>query len=303
VGNLPDEPIPPGGRADINVGFSDAAKKDELKTGAFSESVGIRTNDPDRENVFLKISATVRRPLEIKSSPITLTIKTTDAEAAEKRWGEAYIYSKIWDRFDLVGVKGSREGMKWRIEPATEQQLKQLEARSGYCVAVTLPPDMEYGEFKERLELVATSADARERAHKLHLEIQGKIEGRLVIFGAKVDSSQVLRLGALDEGESAKEIILMKVNDRRQSLTIEHIETEPEFMRVRVFPLTSEAAKAGLYRIEVEIPGNARPCDYMGAQTGMIRIKTDHPRLPVIDLKVSFAVVGAGMHARQIAGR
>ena len=182
--------------------------------------------------------------------------------------------------------------MQWRIEPATEEQLKQLEARSGYCVAVTLPPDMEYGEFKERLELVASPADAKERPHKLQLEIQGKIEGRLAIFGAKVDSNQVLRLGAMNEGESAKEIILMKVNDQRQSLTIEHIETEPEFMRVQVFPLASEPAKVGLYRIEVEIPSNARPCDYMGAHAGVIRIKTDHPRLPVIDLKVSFAVVG-----------
>jgi hypothetical protein len=292
VGNLPDAPIPPCGRADINVSFSDAAKKDELKTGAFSESIAIRTNDPDHENVSLKLSATVRRPLEIKPSPITLTIKTTEDEAAEGRSGEAYIYSKTWDQFDLGVVKGSRSGMQWRIEPATEEQLKQLEARSGYCVTVILPPDMEQGEFKERLELVGISADAKERAHKLQLDIQGKIEGRLAIFGAKVDSNQVLRLGALSAGESAKEIILMKVNDQRRSLTIEQIETEPEFMRAKVFPVASEPAKVGLYRIEVEIPGNARPCDYMGAHAGVIRIKTDHPRLPVIELKVSFAVVG-----------
>jgi hypothetical protein len=292
VGNLPDAPIPPGGRADINVGFSDAAKKDELKTGPFSESLAIRTNDPDRENVILKLSATVRRPLEIHPSPITLTIKTTDSDAAECRSGEACIYSKTWDRFDLGVVKGSREGMSWRIEPATESQLKQLEARSGYCLAVILPPDMEYGEFKERLELVATPADAKVRPHKLQLDVQGKIEGRLTFCGAKVDSDQVLRLGVLSAGESTKEIILMKVNDRRQSLSVEHIETEPEFIKVQVFPLASEPAKVGLYRIEVEIPGNARPCDYMGAHAGAIRIKTDHPRLPVIGLKVSFAVVG-----------
>jgi hypothetical protein len=292
VGNLPDAPIPPGGRADINVGFSDAAKKDELKTGPFSESLAIRTNDPDRENVILKLSATVRRPLEIRPSPITLTIKTTEDEAAESRSGEACIYSKTWDRFDLDVVKRSREGMSWRIEPATEAQLKLLDARSGYCLAVTLPPDMEYGEFKERLELVAAPTDAEERPRKLQLEIQGKIEGRLTFCGAKVDSDQVLRLGTIVEGENVKEIILMKVNDRRQSLSVEHIETEPEFMRVQVFPLASEPAKVGLYRIEVEIPSNARPCDYMGAHAGAIRIKTDHPRLPVIGLKVSFAVVG-----------
>jgi hypothetical protein len=292
VGNLPDAPIPPGGRADISVGFSDAAKKDELKTGTFSESIAVRTNDPDREKVSLRLSATVRRPLEIRPSPITLTIKTTEDEAAESRSGEAFIYSKTWDRFELGVVKGSREGMSWRIGPATEAQLKLLEARSGYCLAVTLPPDMEYGEFKERLELVATPADAKERPHKLQLEIQGKVEGRLTFFGAKVDSDQVLRLGALSAGESAKEIILMNVNDQDKSLSVEHIETEPEFMRVQVFPLASEPAKVGLYRIEVEIPGNARPCDYMGVHAGVIRIKTDHPRLPVIGLKVSFAVVG-----------
>jgi Protein of unknown function (DUF1573) len=302
VGNLPDEPIPPGGRADIKVGFGESAKKDELKAGAFSESVAIRTNDPDRENVKLKLSATVRKTLEIKPSPITVNFKTTDTQT-DKRSGEAYVYSKTWDHFDLDAVKGSREGIQWRIEPATEEQLKQLEARSGYCVAVTMPPDMTCGEFKERLELAAKPADAKDRGRKLQLEIQGKIEGRLTIFGAKVDSNQHLRLGTITEGESAKEIIIMKVDDERQGLIIERIDAEPDFIRVQVFPIASQPAKVGLYRIEVEIPDNARPGDYMGAHAGTIRVKTDHPRLPVIELKVSFAVMGSGMHDGRIAGR
>ncbi len=303
VGKLPEKPIPPGGRAEVNVAFSNAAKKNELKAGPFSEGVTIRTNDPDRGNIFLKMSATVRRPLEIKPSPITLIINAAEDASAEKRSAAAFVYSQSWDHFDLAAVNKSREGMKWRIDPATEEQLKQSQARSGYHVVVTLPPDMADGEFKEWLELSAKPADAIGQPREMQLEIQGKIEGRLTIFGAKVDSNQVLRLGALNEGQSAKETLLMKVNDPRRSLSIKRIESEPEFLRVQVFPLAGESANVGLYRIEVQIPGSARACDYMGAHAAVIRIKTDHPRLPEIDLKVSFAVVESKIHALRIAGR
>ena len=291
VSDLPDGPISPGGKAHVKISFSDSAKKDELKSGPFSESVTIRTNDPDRENIVLKLSATVRRPLEIEPSPLTLSLKAADCASKQKRSVEAYVFSRTWDRFDLAAANKSRQAIECLIDPATEGQLKRLNARSAYRVVAILPPDMPGGEFKEWLELSAAPGDAIGQARNLKLQIQGKIEGRLALFGPKVDSNQVLRLGILNQGDSAKETLLMKVDDPRRALSVNSVETEPDFIRVQVFPLPTGSAKAGLYRIEVEIPGNARPCNYMGEHPALIRINTDHPLFPEIDVKVSLAVV------------
>jgi hypothetical protein len=58
-----------------------------------------------------------------------------------------------------------------------------------------------------------------------------------------------------------------------------------------VSPLSPGAAKLGNYRIEVEVPADAPEGNFMGIQSGHVEIETDHPKVPVLSLKVEFAVV------------
>jgi hypothetical protein len=300
---LPDKPIPPGGQGIVSVGFNEMHKNDALKTGMLDRGVTVFTNDPDNEKIVLGLKATVRRVLAAEPPALTFSLQSSDLPAEDKRSAEALIYSQIWNQFDLAIVKTSLEGVKCRIEPVSEERLKSLKARGGYRVEVTLPLDMADGRFTEWIELSANPIDSSEKPRTLRLEINGKIEGRLAIFGSKIDSEQILHLGVLSEGDSVREKVLMKVNDQRRSLTVSQIEAEPEFMRVHVSPFQGESAKVGLYRIEVEIPHDAPSCNYMGTHTGVIKLKTDHPRLPVIELKVDFAVVRSEYPAGHIADR
>ncbi len=124
--------------------------------------------------------------------------------------------------------------MTWRIRPATAKELEPFQARSGYRVRVTLPADMADGRFAESVEFVATPPAAAERPRSLELQIQGSVDGRVTLFGPKIDSHGVLRLGVLQEGEGVRETMVMKVRDQRPSLVVRRIETEPEFLHVRV---------------------------------------------------------------------
>jgi hypothetical protein len=293
VSELPHEPVPPGGRAEIRVNFSQSAQKDALKPGPFEEGIYVVTNDPQHEAIELKMTATVRRRLIAEPSPLVFNLQWSDLAAADKRSADTWIYSQRWEHFELEGNKPSWAGLTWQIEAATPQRLEELQARSGYRVAVTLPPEVPDGEFRGTLEFSAKPADAEEPPRTLELGIQGKVQGHLVFSGPKITGNQVLSLGMLFCGTPVRERVLLKVNEPPRALTIEAIETEPKFLRARVEPYNSESAAIGLYRIEIEIPPDAPSGDFSGAHQGVIRIRTDHPRFAVIKLTVDFILVAA----------
>ncbi len=292
VTELPARPIPPGGQGEIRVAFSAATKHDTLKTGPLARSVSVLSNDPAHNQIVLTIAATVRCRLAAAPSPITLTIDSADLPAAEKRSAETLIYSQTWRRFELAAQRPSRPGMTWRIRPATAKELDPFQAHSGYHVGVTLPADLADGRFAESVEFVATPPAAAGAPHSLAVQIQGSVDGRVTLFGRKIDSHGVLRLGALQAGEGACETILMKVRDPRPLLVVRRIETEPDFLHVRINACQGHGPGVGLYRVEVEIPREAPPGNFMADRAAVVRLWTDHPRLPLIEWKVDFAKIG-----------
>lgn len=291
VTDLPEGPVPPGGRVEVNVGFSATVKNETLKAGLLSRGVTLLTNDPSHERLLLGLVATVSRRLAAEPSPVVLSLRLEDMASEKKRSASALIYSQRWDRFDLAAEKPSREGLACRIEPAADELLNEVQARSGYCVRVTLPSDMPDGPFAESLELTGRPAECDQQPCSVKLEIRGSVEGRASMFGGGLGSDGVLHFGAVPEGASKRDAVLMKINDERRTLGINSIEAEPAFLRARVAPHAGAANRPGLYRIEVEVPPTAPSCNHMGEQAGTIRLKTDHPRLPVIELKVDFAVI------------
>ena len=96
--------------------------------------------------------------------------------------------------------KASLPGLTWRIEPAPEERLERLQASSGYRVHVTLPPEMPEGDFSSTVDLLATPAGAAEQPRELELAVQGKVFGRLVFTSTKLNSDEVLCLGAVSGG-------------------------------------------------------------------------------------------------------
>ena len=56
----------------------------------------------------------------------------------------------------------------------------------------------------------------------------------------------------------------MKVRDPRPLLVVRRIETEPDFLHVRINACQGHGPGVGLYRVEVEIPREAPPGNFMG---------------------------------------
>jgi hypothetical protein len=117
------------------------------------------------------------------------------------------------------------------------------------------------------------------------------VHGRLELHNPKLLGTNVLLMGTVREGQPAHETVFLKLNDDRQQLTIRRIETEPPFLQARLAPLSDASDRLGLYRIDVDLPADAPSCAYTAPHRGRIRLRTDHPRLPVIELKVDFCIV------------
>jgi hypothetical protein len=291
ITDLPAEPVPPGGQAEVTMRFTESAKSDTLKPGRFSKGVRVLTNDPENPDLLLEITATVNRRVSVAPSPLTLLIDSSKPVSPRQRSAETLVYSERWQRFELSAVEASRKDLSWRTEPAKEAELKELKATGGCRIFVTLPPDMAEGRFVEWIDFAAVPSAALGDAPPRHrstppepaccfrLEIRGRVAGRLEFFGPKIVGSNVLRLGSLRQGEPVRDIVLMKINDPCRRLCVARIETDPAFLRARLAPYASGSKQSGLYRIEVEIPADAPSCAFLVGHCGVIRLRTDHPRL------------------------
>ena len=304
---LPNEPVAPGQSAEIRVESSKDVEKETMAQGAFSRTVRLLTNDPQRNTIELTINATVISRLTASPSPITLAIDASqiaskdmaafafaasDPNARYSRTAETVVYSQRWERFELAVNKTSRAGILWKIEPATKQQLDDLAATSGYRVVITMPSEMPDGRFADWIEFSGRSPSGGTASNAIYrFEIMGNVGGRFILHNRKLVNGETLQLGAIQRGEAVREQLIVKINDKERDIHVEKIETSPEFLRVRFQPYAKEStSKIGLYRLEVEVPGDAPTCDFSGKKNGFVRLRTNHPRLPVIEVKVDFMV-------------
>jgi hypothetical protein len=282
MSDLPDDAILPGTGAPVRI-----ASKIAQKSGDFSHSATIFTNDPQNPSITLCIQGTIRRYVAAYPTRIVLS----GMRRKESKSVQAVVYSQVWDHFDLDDVVSTLDGLSWRVAPADSDTLAKLDARSGYRLEVTVPPDLPGGSFWERLQMSVIPDDEAASPRTFVLDVTGSVSSRISIHNPKIDSQKVLRLGVLRGGEGARERLIMNVRDEYRKLAIRHVDATPDFLRVDVAPYRSGANKLGLYAIDVEIPRDAPMSDFL-ASKGEIRIQTDHPTVPTLTLEVAFAVLG-----------
>ena len=291
MSELPSHPIPPGGQAAVRVALrirDDAAEFfSDDKEGVFSHGATIFSNDPDQPGITLRIRGIIRTCL--RAEPPRVVFPQLDR--GESRVASVLVYSQVWNAFAISRVQSSCEGLTWQIQPTASGSLDELGARSGYHLRVTVPPDLPGGPFREWLQLSIQPAGESAAPRSLKLDVVGEVARSVSVYGPRLCGGDTVRLGAIRTGTGAREQLMIKIRDEHRGLAVQRIETKPDFLRVRCSPHGPEAAKIGLYRIEIEVPRDAPEGSFMGGNSGEIRVETDHPQLPVLSLKVEFAVV------------
>jgi hypothetical protein len=111
----------------------------------------------------------------------------------------------------------------------------------------------------------------------------------MAIYGPAIDSNGIVELGNLPEGQGKRVRLLAKVRDTEAEITEPALEVSPVFLKAEFTKHPGE--QKGLYDITIELPDDLPPCQYNSSPVGRITIDTHHPRVGVVELLVSFAVI------------
>ena len=86
---------------------------------------------------------------------------------------------------------------------------------------------------------------------------------------------------------------MIRVRDKLPRFVNPGLEVVPAFVKVDLAENESLGKDKGFYFLNITIPADAPVCSHLGGdEQGVIRLTSDHPRLPEVNLKLQFAVTG-----------
>ena len=276
--------IPAGGEAQFKVRCVPF-----IESGTYATSVKLPTSDPSRPLIRFNFRGLVQRRLE--AAPRSIVFPDLDPHD-QPQPRETVIFSKVWDSFEIVDSSCDLDGLRWRIEPADQQQLAEHDAKSGYRVVATLPSNLPSGKYRAllRLRIQPPSEEAEPLNTQLH--IAGKVLRRLCIYGEEIDRHGLIDLGHIRCGTERRVVLRVAVRDPELAqLPDVNIDVEPSFVQARLLPHDDGRGLPGSYLLEIVVPDTAPVCSHLRpADHGQIRIRTGHPRIPEQRLQLRMAV-------------
>ncbi|HUG67304.1 MAG TPA: DUF1573 domain-containing protein, partial [Pirellulaceae bacterium] len=252
----------------------------------YSHEATIYTNDPEADELHFRVTGKVRQRLGAVPPAISFGGIEPDGQGKV----DVILYSQLWDEFDVIGGDCSVEGVTWKVDSVTAADATLGDVLSARKVTLTTGDAMPQGSFFGQLRLdIQPAAGDRET---LELPLDGQMLRRLAVYGPAITIDGVVDVGQVHQGQTKKTRLVLKIRDPQRELRVTGITTHPGFVKAAVLPYDAEPKDAGLMQLEVEIPADAPRCSYLGVPLGDLKIEFDHPRIPSLDLKVKFAVVG-----------
>jgi len=286
ISTVAGDAIPPGGEGKVRLDWLTSPH-----SGFYSQGTLVHTNDPATPAVELRVAGSIYTRLGFYPPKVVFS----DLRPGASTTADVVMYSQHWDSIDIGEITSTIDGASWTVSPAEEDICKALDARCAYRLSIDTPPMQSPGTFRGELQLEASPGGLTEGGpNQYELALEGKVLGFMGVYGPAVDSEGTVHLGHVPAGRGAVEQLTIRVLDDNPTLHVRRISVSPDFLNVSVEPYTDEASAPGLYRLRLEIPPDAPAVAMLGVHLGEIEIETDHPKLPILKLNVSLAVVEDG---------
>jgi len=264
--------------------------------GPFEQVAKIRTNDPDRPKVTLKVKGRVTTPL--RASPPEVVFSRVSAGKAAQDKVQLFAYKSGELKITEIRSQMPETAEFFEITAkrlSAEALGQEKDAQSGYELEVLVKPGLPLGRFQQTI-LVRTNLT---EAPQIEIPIKGKVGSDITIVGRDWDQNrQVLRLGVLAHGKETDRTLLLVIRGRyRRLIDFEVAEVFPsELVRAELGEETSiSGGTATRVPLRIHIPKQSGPANYLGSKqspTGHIILNTNHPKVPEIKIPVSFAIEG-----------
>lgn len=278
-----DQEIPPGKQGSVRLRWVGDAAASEFHQGA-----EIRTNDPHRSRILLRVVG--RMTVLLGASPETVVY--ADVRGEKPRTQRLIVFSQEWEQFEIANVRASMKHLSWKVLPADRETLAQVGGRAGYAIDLTLDPELPKGPFSGTLSVdtkrVAAGGQAQHKS--MDLQIHGNRTGNVTFIGRIADGDGFLDIGAVERDRGARHTVHLVIRNHRPKTRVTSIETFPEYLNVSATPDPKSVPGRAWFRLDLEVPAGSPLADFMAAEMGEVRLKTDDPENPEINVKARFAV-------------
>jgi hypothetical protein len=279
-----DATIPPGSSGRVVALWQPQPSHD-----IFRKTARLTTNDPTNPTIDLTLRGKAR-VLLAADPPELVATRIRPNQSATIR---THIVSETWEAFEIDGIESSLAGADWQLTPADSGVLKQLNVKSGWQLAVTLPSDLDEGEFRETLHFTAKPLGdmPEELSQPLEREIPltGNVLRRLAVYGKEINIWGTIEIGQIDPLVGYEASFVLKAYDDDPELRVTEIRAQPDFIEARIEPF-DDGKTPGTYRMTVRIPPvpQSTPGVYQVENQGKLTIAFDHPRIEPLELGIDF---------------
>jgi hypothetical protein len=310
LSEMQDNLIPPGESAEVELTWTPKSAQER-----FGQTATVWTNDPENQEIKLQIEGAANSLISFTgdyqgSTNWSLPIMTTTKPVTFS----GKIHTKYLDEFKILGIEADHPGLTATYKPLTKEELKEVDAKTGYSVEVTAVPDQfPLGGFTERLLLKTDipneavehdhpEGEGHDHKHEHEastgtrdfiVQVSGNHTGPIRIvptFGVRWDpTSMHLNLGEFQAKEGKDVTLSMFVEGLEGSLEVLDQQVEPSLLKFEVKKDESfVSTNKQRYLLKFSIPADNPPVSYGRGNLAKVKIRTNHPQAKEIEFKVQF---------------
>jgi len=295
VGNIERPRIPPGESGLVILTWTPDPEKEP---GPYRQTATILTNDPKRREVMLTVSGRIISAVRAVPSELVFS----RVPAGEPVIGEILLYCYVEEPLGEIQCEFTDSYLAEHFDvsagPLPPDLLEEEEdARSGRLIRVAVKPGIPIGPFQQTVRVKT----GLESAPAVEIPVSGTVvEGDFSAIGLQVWDGQSGLLNFVDFVDGAegaqREVSIVVHGPHRKRVKLELLKKFPDLLDVKLGePTPIGDGRAIQIPLTVRIPEGSPPCSYLGSEGGKlgeILIKTDHPRIPQLSIRVRFAIAG-----------
>jgi hypothetical protein len=277
VSGLAKKEIAPGEETTVSLDWNTGRGPE------FAHSAAIYTNDPERKMVHFTVEGQVRVTIDAEPRELALPAADPGSHAV----ADVVLHSQVWNDIEVVAVQAGLSDFTWRVENVDPREFPDLHAQSAQVLRIEFT-NLDQGAYHDTLQ-VSLREKGGERTEQIDIPVSGSIKRRLALYGPAINSLGILDLGNINQGEARQARVIAKVRDELTDLDQVEVEVFPEFVTATFQPHAS--GQSGMYQLVIDVPAGIDPCQYKSNPSGKLTIKTPHPRIGDVELKLIFAIV------------
>jgi hypothetical protein len=274
----------PGERTEVHIEW-------DVKNGdnKFEQSGPLKTNDPLKPSVHLSVTGQIIENVRLDHPDVHFH----DLSPSESASATVNIYTYRDDELTIgdSGFSNPRYAkfLEHSFAPLSESEIaREPRAKGGFQLTISIKPGLPQGDFEETLTIPTNQS-----SEPLTVKVIGNIASDILLMGPNVyREKSLVDLKAISQATGKKHTIYLIVKGPHReetNVTIDSIEPKKDFSATLGEPI-HDTAKTKRYPITIEIPPGAAPGTYGDGSYGHIRLKTTHPEIKDIDIRVRYVV-------------